>query len=320
MPELPEVETIVRDIRPALRRPPIARVSLSHDDVLRGVTRRRLVRGLPAPGPRRVPPCQARGHRYRHPPARGAARDDRSLVVHDRAARRRRASLCRARAAARRRPRAGLPRRPPVRHAAPPGRAAAGSATTARSAPSRSTRLYRRRLGERFGRSRAGGQEGAHGPAAPRGRREHLRQRGAVRGGIDPSKPARQLTPDDHRRLHAEIRRGFSRRRSGPMAPPYATTAPAPASRAISSSSCWCTAARASPAAAAAPASPARTRSTHASPSSAIAASREPAPPPKNRSRPGHRPRGPPPARRRARREPARGLSDAGSRRAGSST
>ena len=25
--------------------------------------------------------------------------------------------------------------------------------------------------------------------------------------GIDPSKPARKLTPDDHRRLHAEIRR-----------------------------------------------------------------------------------------------------------------
>jgi formamidopyrimidine-DNA glycosylase len=25
--------------------------------------------------------------------------------------------------------------------------------------------------------------------------------------GIDPSKPARRLTPDDHRRLHAEIRR-----------------------------------------------------------------------------------------------------------------
>ena len=41
MPELPEVETIVRDIRPALLGRRIDRVSLSHEDVLRGVTRRR---------------------------------------------------------------------------------------------------------------------------------------------------------------------------------------------------------------------------------------------------------------------------------------
>ncbi len=46
MPELPEVETIVRDIRPALVGRRIDRVRLSHDDVLRGVTRRRLVRAL----------------------------------------------------------------------------------------------------------------------------------------------------------------------------------------------------------------------------------------------------------------------------------
>ena len=46
MPELPEVETIVRDIRPSLVGRRIDRVTLSHDDVLRGVTRRRLVRRL----------------------------------------------------------------------------------------------------------------------------------------------------------------------------------------------------------------------------------------------------------------------------------
>jgi formamidopyrimidine-DNA glycosylase len=46
MPELPEVETIVRDLRPALVGRRIGRVTLSHDDVLRGVTRRRLVRRL----------------------------------------------------------------------------------------------------------------------------------------------------------------------------------------------------------------------------------------------------------------------------------
>jgi formamidopyrimidine-DNA glycosylase len=46
MPELPEVETIVRDIRPSLVGRRIGKVILSHDDVLRGVTRRSLVRRL----------------------------------------------------------------------------------------------------------------------------------------------------------------------------------------------------------------------------------------------------------------------------------
>src|SRR5829696_622612 len=46
MPELPEVETIVRDLRPILVGRRIVRARLSHDDVLRGITRSRLVRGL----------------------------------------------------------------------------------------------------------------------------------------------------------------------------------------------------------------------------------------------------------------------------------
>ena len=46
MPELPEVETIVRDLRPALVGRTILRAALSHDDVLRGVTRRGLLAGL----------------------------------------------------------------------------------------------------------------------------------------------------------------------------------------------------------------------------------------------------------------------------------
>ena len=46
MPELPEVETIVRDIRPALVGRRIVHVALSHDDVLRGVSRRKLIRRL----------------------------------------------------------------------------------------------------------------------------------------------------------------------------------------------------------------------------------------------------------------------------------
>jgi formamidopyrimidine-DNA glycosylase len=46
MPELPEVETIVRDLRPRLVGRRIVEATLSHDDVLRGVTRRTLLRRL----------------------------------------------------------------------------------------------------------------------------------------------------------------------------------------------------------------------------------------------------------------------------------
>jgi formamidopyrimidine-DNA glycosylase len=46
MPELPEVETIVQDLRPSLIGRTIASARLSHDDVLRGVTRAQLTRGL----------------------------------------------------------------------------------------------------------------------------------------------------------------------------------------------------------------------------------------------------------------------------------
>jgi len=46
VPELPEVETIVRDIRPALLGRRFTSARLTHDDVLRGVTRRGMIRGL----------------------------------------------------------------------------------------------------------------------------------------------------------------------------------------------------------------------------------------------------------------------------------
>jgi formamidopyrimidine-DNA glycosylase len=46
MPELPEVETMVRDIRPLLQGRRIVGATLSHTDVLRGVTRPRLLRTL----------------------------------------------------------------------------------------------------------------------------------------------------------------------------------------------------------------------------------------------------------------------------------
>jgi formamidopyrimidine-DNA glycosylase len=46
MPEHPEVETMVRDLRPVLTGRRIVRATLSHDDVLRGVSRRTLVSRL----------------------------------------------------------------------------------------------------------------------------------------------------------------------------------------------------------------------------------------------------------------------------------
>ena len=46
MPELPEVETIVRDLRPHLVGRQVLKATLSHDDVLRGVTKRKLVTAL----------------------------------------------------------------------------------------------------------------------------------------------------------------------------------------------------------------------------------------------------------------------------------
>jgi formamidopyrimidine-DNA glycosylase len=46
LPELPEVETIVRDLRPELVGRRLVSARLSHDDVLRGVSRRTLLAGL----------------------------------------------------------------------------------------------------------------------------------------------------------------------------------------------------------------------------------------------------------------------------------
>jgi formamidopyrimidine-DNA glycosylase len=72
MPELPEVETIVRDLRPALVGRTIQHASLSHDDVLRGVSRRTLLSRLAGATVRAVE------RRAKHAVLR---LDDRRLVV-----------------------------------------------------------------------------------------------------------------------------------------------------------------------------------------------------------------------------------------------
>jgi formamidopyrimidine-DNA glycosylase len=208
MPELPEVETIVRDIRPALLGRRFERVSLSHDDVLRGVTRRRLLRNLTGVTVREV------SRRAKHAVIDvGRARlvvqpgMTGSLVIHD------------------------SPLTPDE----------ARYAVLRVALDDGHTLAYRdvRRLGtlllldpkgwERYSRAigpeplEAGFTPERLGAALRRSRQaikkvimdqRHLAGVGNIyanealfAAGIDPSKPAVRLTPDDHRRLHAEIRR-----------------------------------------------------------------------------------------------------------------
>jgi formamidopyrimidine-DNA glycosylase len=208
MPELPEVETIVRDIRPALLGRRLERVRLSHDDVLRGVTRRRLLRQLPGSSVgevfRRAKHAVIDLGRRRLVVQPGMTG---SLMVHDRPLT------------------ADEARYAVLRAALDDGREL----------------VYRdvRRLGTLLLLDRAGWvrYDGAIGPepldpgfTAERFGEAMRRSRQAVKkvimdqrhlagvgniyanealfaAGIDPSKPARRLGPDDHRRLHAEIRR-----------------------------------------------------------------------------------------------------------------
>jgi len=208
MPELPEVETIVRDIRPALLGRRLDRVRLSHDDVLRGVTRRRLLRQLTG---------STVGAVFRR--AKHAVLDlgerrlvvqpgmTGSLIVHDHALP------------------AGEERYAVLRVSLDDGRELVYSDV--------------RRLGTLLLLDRTGWAryDGAIGPepldpgfTAERFGEAMRRSRQAVKkvimdqrhlagvgniyanealfaAGIDPSKPAVRLTPGDHRRLHREIRR-----------------------------------------------------------------------------------------------------------------
>ena len=208
MPELPEVETIVRDIRPALLGRRIDRVSLSHEDVLRGVTRRRLVRGLTGatvhdvfrrakhavldlgakrlvvqPGmtgslvvhPRPVAPTERR-----YAVLRAQLDDGRELVYRDV---RRLGTLLLLDPRGWERYDRGIGPEP-----LDPG-------------------FTPERLGEALGRSRQAVKKVIMDQKHLAGVGNIYANEALYAAGIDPSKPARKLTPDDHRRLHAEIRR-----------------------------------------------------------------------------------------------------------------
>ena len=208
MPELPEVETIVRDIRPALLGRRLDRVSLSHDDVLRGVTRRRLVRGLEGATVRDVfrrakhAVLDLGGKRLVVQPGMTG-----SLVVHPRplAAGERQYAVLRARLddggelVYRDVRRLGtlllLDERGWERYDRAIGPEPLDRAFTPE------------RLGEALGRSRQAVKKVIMDQKHLAGVGNIYANEALYAAGIDPSKAARTLTPDDHRRLHAEIRR-----------------------------------------------------------------------------------------------------------------
>ena len=211
MPELPEVETIVRDIRPALLGRRFERVSLSHADVLRGVSRRRLLRDLTGVAVRDVSRRAKHAvidvgrHRLVVQPGMTGP-----LVVHDR----------------------------------PLSPAEAHYAVLRVALDDGRTLVYRdvRRLGTLLLLDQRGWERytSAIGPEPlePEFTAEQFgmilhRSRQAIKkvimdqrhlagvgniyanealfaAGIDPSKPAVRLTPEQHRRLHAEIQRILS--------------------------------------------------------------------------------------------------------------
>ena len=208
MPELPEVETIVRDIRPALLGRRLDRVSLSHDDVLRGVSRRRLVRGLGGSTVRDV------FRRAKHAVLDlGAARlvvqpgMTGSLIVHRRplTSDERRYAVLRARLDDGRElvyrdvRRLGtlllLDQRGWERYTASIGPEPLDPDFTPE------------RLGAALGRSRQAVKKVIMDQRHLAGVGNIYANEALFAAGIDPSKPARKLTPDDHRRLHGEIRR-----------------------------------------------------------------------------------------------------------------
>ncbi|HYC33265.1 MAG TPA: bifunctional DNA-formamidopyrimidine glycosylase/DNA-(apurinic or apyrimidinic site) lyase [Gemmatimonadales bacterium] len=211
MPELPEVETIVRDIRPALLGRRIERARLSHDDVLRGVSRRGLIRGLTGGtvrdvfrrakhavldlGERRlvVQPGMTGSLVVHDGPLgpddaayavlRCELDDGRELVYRD--VRRLGTLLL-------------LDRKSWARYDAAIGPEPLDAGFTAE------------RLGEALGRSRQAVKKVIMDQKHLAGVGNIYANEALFAAGIDPSKPAARLTGDDHRRLHAEIRRILS--------------------------------------------------------------------------------------------------------------
>ena len=208
MPELPEVETMVRDIRPALLGRTFGRVSLSHDDILRGVTRRRFLRRVSGATVRDV------SRRAKH-----AVLDlggDRlvvqpgmtgSLIVYDRPL-----TPEEGRYAVLRAP-LDDGRELVYRDVRRIGKlqlldpAAWARYSDAIGPEPLAADFTPSRLGTALGRSRQAVKKVLMNQRHLAGVGNIYANEALFAAGIDPSKPARRLTPDDHRRLHAEMRR-----------------------------------------------------------------------------------------------------------------
>jgi formamidopyrimidine-DNA glycosylase len=208
MPELPEVETIVRDIRPALVGRRLGRPTLSHDDILRGVTRRRLLRRLEGAPVRDV------FRRAKHavidlgerrlvvqPGMTG------SLIVYDRPL-----TADEARYAVLRVP-LDDGRELVYRDVRRIGKLRLLDAkgwqryTEAIGPEPLAADFTPDRLGMTLRRSRQAIKKVIMDQRHLAGVGNIYANEALFAAGIDPSKPARRLSPDDHRRLHAEIRR-----------------------------------------------------------------------------------------------------------------
>jgi formamidopyrimidine-DNA glycosylase len=208
MPELPEVETIVRDLRPTLVGRRIGRVTLSHDDVLRGVTRRRLVRRLTGATIRQVT------RRAKH--AVLELDSDRlviqpgmtgSLMIYRRALTPHEAKYAVLRA---RLDDGGELVYTDVRRLGTLLLLDAKGWERYSSAigPEPLDRDFSaERLGSALRRSRQAIKKVIMDQRHLAGVGNIYANEALFAAGIDPSKPARRLGPDDHRRLHAELRR-----------------------------------------------------------------------------------------------------------------
>jgi formamidopyrimidine-DNA glycosylase len=208
MPELPEVETIVRDIRPALVGRQLGRVSLSHDDILRGVSRRRLLRHLSGATVASVfrrakhAVLDLGQHRLVVQPGMTG-----SLIVYDRAL-----TAEEARYAVLRAP-LDDGRELVYRDVRRIGKLLLLDAkgwrryTEAIGPEPLEPEFTPERLGATLGRSRQAIKKVIMDQRHLAGVGNIYANEALFAAGIDPSKPANSLKPEDHRRLHGEIRR-----------------------------------------------------------------------------------------------------------------
>jgi formamidopyrimidine-DNA glycosylase len=208
MPELPEVETIVRDLRPALVGRQLGRVSLSHDDILRGVSRRRLVRDVSGAT------VHAVSRRAKHAVLDLGGRRlivqpgmTGSLIVYDRPL-----DADEARYAVLRAP-LDNGRELVYRDVRRIGKLLLLDEkgwrryTDAIGPEPLATSFTPERFGEVLGGSRQAVKKVLMDQRHLAGVGNIYANEALFAAGIDPSKPARRLDADDHRRLHAELRR-----------------------------------------------------------------------------------------------------------------